>query len=70
MNKGRGSRKGEARQERGGVDMPVGLLPRFSLSGVVLEGGKSPKKSGPVDLIIPLLGISILIRRKHHPGGE
>lgn len=41
MNKGRGSGKGGARHEREGVDMPVGLLPRLSLSGVVLEGGLS-----------------------------
>ena len=58
-------------------EMPLGLLPRFSLRHVVLKGGISQeetKKSGPFDMIIPLLGMSVLIRRKqkHHPreGGE
>lgn len=57
--------------------MPLGLLPRFSLRHVVLKGGISQeesKKSGPFDMIIPLLGMSVLIQRnqKHHPreGGE
>ena len=58
-------------------EMPLGLLPRFSLRRVVLKGGISQEeseKSGPFDIIIPLLGMSVLIQRnqKHHPreGGE